>query len=143
MITIISRNDKIYSIIIRATYTNNDIKFFTPPQFSQQVAYMRRPGGYLISPHIHKHVCREVHNTQEVLFIKRGKVRVDLYDDEQKYLESRVLTAGDIILLAGGGHGFVMLEESEIIEVKQGPYAGEGDKARFQGAGNNDICIKE
>jgi hypothetical protein len=67
------------------------------------------------------------------LFIRSGKLRVDFYDDEQNYLESRVLAQGDIVLLAFGGHGFEMLEQSEIVEVKQGPYAGDADKVRFVG----------
>jgi mannose-6-phosphate isomerase-like protein (cupin superfamily) len=86
----------------------------------------------VIPPHVHNPVPREVQFTKEVLFIKSGKVRVDFYDDEQNYLESRILSAGDVILLAYGGHGFEMLEQTEMIEVKQGPYAGEADKTRFE-----------
>jgi mannose-6-phosphate isomerase-like protein (cupin superfamily) len=93
---------------------------------------MNRPEGYEIKPHRHNLVPREVHLTQEVLFIKSGKVRVDFYNNEQLYLESRILLAGDIVLLSDGGHGFKMLEPSEIIEVKQGPYCGEMDKVRFE-----------
>jgi hypothetical protein len=81
--------------------------------------------------------------TKEVLFIKSGKVRVDFYDDEKKYIESRVLVSGDVILLAFGGHGFEMLEDSEIIEVKQGPYVGEKDKTRFDPVSKDQIKIKE
>lgn len=92
---------------------------------------MKRPEGYAISPHVHNVVPREVQLTQEVLFIKSGKVRVDFYDNQQKYLESHILNPGDVILLAHGGHGFKILEKSEIIEVKQGPYVGEMDKTRF------------
>jgi hypothetical protein len=92
---------------------------------------MNRPEGYVIAPHVHNAVPREVQFTKEVLFIKSGKVRVDFYDDDQIYLESRILNQGDVILLAFGGHGFEMLEASEIIEVKQGPYAGEADKTRY------------
>ena len=92
---------------------------------------MNRPAGYVITPHVHNPVPREVHYTQEVLFIKSGRVRVDFYSDAQDYLESTVLEAGDVILLAYGGHGFEMLEATEIIEVKQGPYAGDKDKTQF------------
>jgi mannose-6-phosphate isomerase-like protein (cupin superfamily) len=94
---------------------------------------MNRPQGYVIPPHVHNPVPREVHFTKEVLFIKSGKVRVDFYDDDQTYLDSRILETGDVLLLAYGGHGFEMLEPTEMIEVKQGPYAGELDKTRFQG----------
>jgi len=68
-----------------------------------------------------------------VLWIKKGKLRVDFYSESQKYLESRMLEAGDVILLAQGGHGFEVIEAVEMFEVKQGPYAGEEDKTRFEG----------
>lgn len=124
-------NGRLLAVILRVEYRGDGIRFFTPSDFSQQLGYMNRPQGYVIPPHVHNAVERSVHYTKEVLFIKSGKVRVDFYDDDQTYLESRVLAAGDVILLAYGGHGFEMLEPSEIIEVKQGPYAGEADKTRF------------
>lgn len=119
------------AIILRASFCKDGIHFFTPEAFSQQLGYMRRPSGHVIDPHLHNPVSREVQFTKEVLFIKSGKVRVDFYNDDKRYIESRILIQGDVILLAFGGHGFEMLEESELIEVKQGPYAGEGDKVRF------------
>ena len=86
---------------------------------------------------------REVQFTKEVLFIKSGKVRVDFYDDDQNYLESRILHQGDVILLAFGGHGFEILEPTEMIEVKQGPYAGEADKTRFTPIPAGQIRLKD
>ena len=141
--TVIKHNEKIIAVIIPSDYEKDGIEFFTPDNFSQQLAYMKRPEGYAIPSHVHNFVPREVQFTQEVLFIKSGKVRVDFYDDKQNYLESRILNPGDVILLAHGGHGFVMLEESEIIEVKQGPYAGEKDKTRFDCVKESEIKIKE
>ena len=82
---------------------------------------------------MHNPVERTVAYTQETLFIKRGRLRVDFFDDHQTYLESRELGAGDVVLLVRGGHGFEVLEELEMIEVKQGPYAGDHDKTRFVG----------
>lgn len=120
------------AIIIPSSYRKDGIEFFTDDKFSQQLGYMNRKKGYVIPPHRHNIVPREVVLTQEVLIIKSGKVRVDFYNDAQTYVESRELHPGDIILLAAGGHGFEMLEESEIIEVKQGPYVGERDKVRFE-----------
>ena len=139
----IIHQDKILAIILGKDFVQEGIHFFTPDDFSQQLAYMKRPQGYVIDPHVHNPIPRQVEITQEVLFIKSGKLRVDFYDDVQVYLESRVLTAGDVILLAKGGHGFCMLEECEIIEVKQGPYAGEAEKTRFKSAAVSDIQIKE
>ncbi|MEO0258477.1 MAG: hypothetical protein ABIM32_03470 [candidate division WOR-3 bacterium] len=132
MIHQITHHGKLLSIIIRGSYNKEGIEFFTPPEFSQQLAYMKRPQGYVIAPHVHNPVHREVHYTKEVLFIKNGRVRVDFYDEDKNYLKSTILETGDVILLAYGGHGFEMLEDTEMIEVKQGPYAGEMDKTRFE-----------
>lgn len=120
------------AIIIRSGYRKDGIEFFTPNDFSQQLAYMNRPLGYKIEPHIHNKVQREVFYTQEVLFIKKGKVKVDFYDNERNPVKTIIVQTGDVILLASGGHGFEMLEETEMIEVKQGPFAGDADKTRFE-----------
>lgn len=133
MIEHIKHNDQLLAIIIFHTFNKSGISFVTPNELSQQLAYMKHPAGKLIHPHIHNPVPRKVEYTQEVLFIKSGRLRVDFYDDGQNYLESRVLSAGDVILLATGGHGFEVLEDLEMIEVKQGPYSGDIDKTRFSG----------
>jgi hypothetical protein len=132
MVEKITHQDLILGIIIRSNYSKDGIEFFTSENDSQQLGYMKRPSGYKIQPHRHNIVIREVHLTQEVLFIKKGLVRVDFYDNDQNYLDSRTLNQGDIILLSDGGHGFEMLDESEIVEVKQGPYCGDKDKIKFQ-----------
>lgn len=142
MIENIMHSSRSLAIILRTAYHNSGITFFTPDQFSQQLAYMNRPQGYVIPPHIHNPVKREVHFTKEVLFIKSGRVRVDFYSEEKDYLESTILETGDVILLAFGGHGFEMLEPTEIIEVKQGPYAGDQDKTRFLPVSPTQLRIK-
>jgi len=120
------------AIILRAHYGQEGISFFTPSHYSQQLGYMRRASGYRIAPHVHVPVPRAVTLTSEVLFVRSGRMRVDFYDGDRVYVGSRVLAAGDVLLLAAGGHGFEMLEPTELIEVKQGPYAGDADKARFE-----------
>lgn len=133
MIESILHNGNTLALILRVSYRAEGIQFFTPDHFSQQLAYMNRPQGHVILPHVHNSVAREVHFTKEVLVIRSGSLRADFYDDEGNYLESRVLHQGDVLLLAFGGHGFEMLEPCEIIEIKQGPYVGDMDKTRFQG----------
>ena len=133
MIETIIHGDIILAVVLPARHRGEGIQFFTPDEFSQQLAYMNHPDGYVIPPHVHNPVKREVEFTKEVLFIRSGRVRVDFYDDSRTYLESRILETGDVILLAHGGHGFEMLEDTEMIEVKQGPYAGDEDKTRFEG----------
>lgn len=131
MIEKVEVNGKILAIIIPADFKKAGIEFFTPDDFSQQLGYMNRKAGFVIEPHSHNHVERTLTLTQEVLFVKSGKVRVDFFDDLHNYYDSRVITTGDVILLAAGGHGFEILEDAEMIEVKQGPYAGFSDKNRF------------
>lgn len=141
MIESIEHDGRELALIVRRLYKAEGINFFTPDDYSQQLGYMNRPIGYVIPPHVHNPVPREVQFTKEVLFIRSGKVRVDFYDDHQNYLESSILYEGDIILLAFGGHGFQMLEQTEIVEVKQGPYAGEGDKTRFSPVSADQILF--
>ncbi|EOS34156.1 MAG: hypothetical protein K1W27_04550 [Lachnospiraceae bacterium] len=135
----VKKREKLLAMIIRSNYTYEGVDFITPNQYSQQVAYMHHPAGKVIDAHIHNLVHRNVVLTQEVLFIKKGKMRIDFYDEYEDYLESRNLYAGDTILLVSGGHGFKVLEEVEMIEVKQGPYAGESDKKKFVGVAEDAI----
>ena len=141
MIEHILHGDRILAIVLRTNYFSEGIDFFTPNDFSQQLGYMNRPQGYVIQPHVHNPVPRQVEFTKEVLFIKSGKVRVDYYDDDQNYLKSQILEQGDVVLLAYGGHGFEMLEPTEMIEVKQGPYAGDADKTRFEPIPSEQVRI--
>jgi len=143
MIETLKVGDQLLAVIVSRDFDKPGIHFFTPNDLSQQLAYMRHPAGKVIDPHVHNPVDRSVQFTQEVLFIKRGRLRVDFYDNDQTYIESRILQAGDVILLATGGHGFEVLEEIEMIEVKQGPYAGDQDKTRFEGVTAELVVIKE
>jgi len=128
----IEHDGREFALILRAAFRRDGIEFFTASDASQQLGYMHRPAGHVIAPHLHRPVPRTVAFTKEVLFVRSGRVRVDFYDEAQAYLESTVLAAGDVLLLAEGGHGFEMLEPTEIVEVKQGPYVGEHDKVRFE-----------
>lgn len=143
MIETLKVGDQLLAVIVSRDFHEHGIHFFTPNDLSQQLAFMRHPAGKTIDPHVHNPVSRNVHYTQEVLFIKRGKLRVDFYDNDRNYIESRILEGGDVILLATGGHGFEVLEEIEMIEVKQGPYFGDQDKTRFDGISAEQVTIGE
>ena len=138
----IEHEGKILACIIRADFKQEGIAFFTPDTFSQQLGYMNRPTDYVIAPHVHNLVERKVELTQEVLIVRSGKVRVDIYDDDKQYLESRIVGQGDVVLLAHGGHGFKVIEQAEMIEVKQGPYCGEMDKVRFEPVSDDKVILK-
>lgn len=131
MIENIEHNGVVLAIIIRSTFSNPGIHFVTPNDYSQQLAYMRHPSGKIILPHIHCNYQRTINDTKEVLIIRRGRMRVDFYDNNKNKINICEVGSGDVILLVSGGHGFEVLEEIEMIEVKQGPYAGDKDKIRF------------
>ncbi len=118
-------------IILRDEYKKEGISFFTPNEFSQQLAFMKHKKGKIIDPHIHNLSSRKITQTQEVLIIKKGILKVDFYNNKKDFVCSRKLKKGDIVLLASGGHGFEVIEDIEMVEIKQGPYLGDMDKVRF------------
>jgi hypothetical protein len=119
--------------IIRAPYSPSKTEFFTPDNYSQQLGIIKYAAGGNIKPHFHNKVAREVFFTQEVLVIRKGKVKVNLFSNQSlDYVTSVILNQGDTILLASGGHGFEMMEDTEMLEIKQGPYNGvQNDKTIF------------
>ncbi len=123
--------NRVLAIIIRKDFDKDGIEFLTPDDYPMQMAYMHHKKGHEVVPHVHNNVKRAICHTSEVLVIKSGALRCDFYSDEKKYIKSVVINTGDIILLVAGGHGFECLQETEMIEIKQGPYAGEKDKVRF------------
>ena len=135
--------NNILAIIVPSDYKSPGINFFTPGDYSQQLAFMNHPKKKQILPHVHNPVPREVTYTQEVLFIRNGKIRIDFYNDNKEYLQSHVLKSGDVVQLIAGGHGFEVIEEVDMIEVKQGPYVGEKDKTRITGVTPDKIIIHE
>ena len=134
---------ELLAIILRSTYRESGIHFLTSNDLSQQLAFMHHPAGKGIAPHVHNSVERRVTLTQEALFIRKGRIRVDFYDDSRTYLESYELRSGDVILLIRGGHGFEMLEDTDFIEIKQGPYAGDQDKTRFGAVAPENLRLRE
>lgn len=137
----IVHESELLALILSHRFAEPGIHFFTPSELSQQLAYMKYETGKCIPAHVHNPVHRDVFYTQEVLFIKKGKLRVDFYSKHQEYLESRILEAGDVILLITGGHGFEVIEDLEMVEVKQGPYVGDQDKTRFSGVSSDAAQI--
>ena len=131
--TIQDHNGNTIAIVIYSKFKKDGVNFLRRDDFSQQVAFISHKSGKIIQAHSHRKVKREVQQTQETLFIKKGNIKVNLYDGEGSYLDSRILKKGDIILLVSGGHGFEVLKNTEMIEVKQGPYSGSEDKIIIKG----------
>ena len=87
--------------------------------------------GHKIEPHYHIETSRDVKKLKKFCLLNQEK-SVIFFTIEEVFIESTILEKGDVILLASQGHGFEMLEKSEMIEVKQGPYQGDKDKKRFK-----------
>jgi hypothetical protein len=115
------------AIIVRNNESVEGIQFFTPGNFPQQMGLMSRPSGYVVPRHKHNLVRREIELTQEVLLLRKGTMNIEISLDDGS-IETVQLDQGDIILLAKGEHRITMLNDCEILEVKQGPYAGPNDK---------------
>ena len=129
----------LYALIMRNSYQPGGVNFVTEPEHSQQVAWMSHNKGTTIDPHLHNPVRRVVRNTSETLMIRSGRLRCDLYDNKQTFLQSCTLEAGDLIILFDGGHGFVALSDVQMVEIKQGPYVGSGDKTHFKPVIGRDV----
>jgi hypothetical protein len=129
---IIDNDNTEIAIVIRSEFSPKQTEFYSAGQYSQQVGIIKYPKGGFIKPHYHNRVQREIAYTQEVLFIRSGSVRVNLYDKKLTFLKDIILHQHDVIFLISGGHGFEMLDDCEMLEVKQGPYNGvNSDKTRF------------
>ena len=142
MISRIEKNGILHAIIIDSAFSKPGVNFITPNESSLQIGYISQPTGKSIKAHYHKKTTRTIYYTNEVIILKRGRLRVDFYDDQKEYFESYILKTGDVILLESGGHGFEVLEDVEMVEVKQGPYVEDHDKERFEGIKEEDVILK-
>ena len=122
---------RILAYIIPGASRPNGTVFLTPPEDKQQVGFIVYPSGGTIARHVHKRFRREIEGTSEVLVVRSGRCEVDIYSPDRKLVETKLLEAGDVLVLVEGGHGFRILEDTVFLEVKQGPYIGVDDKERF------------
>lgn len=119
------------AFIIRAEKSVEETTFLTPEDYKQQLGFIVYPEGGEIVRHIHKPMERHLVGMSEILLVKKGLLEADFYTDEKQYLETRDLREGDLVLLVSGGHGFRCLEDTVLLEIKQGPYIGPEEKERF------------
>ena len=130
-VEIISRDGVPLAYIIRGSPLPDKTTFITPPEFKHQVGFVVYAAGGEVARHVHVPLERHIVGTSEVLVVKKGRCMVDIYDDERRFVDSREASAGDVILLVTGGHGFRMLEDTVFLEIKQGPYTGLQEKQHF------------
>ena len=144
MIEKIIYKKKLLALIVRGNYRNRKgVTFFTPNESTQQFGYMKHKKRHVIKPHLHKKRVTKISYTTEVILIFKGKLRVDFYNYYKKYLFSKILKEKDIIMLVHGGHGFKVLKNIEMLEIKQGPYSLTKDKIKFEEVNEKKIRIKK
>ncbi len=132
------------ALIVRGKYRKRKgITFFTPNESTQQFGYMKHKRKHIIKPHLHKKRLTKIYFTTEVILILKGVLRVDFYTQIKKYLFSKILKPKDIIMLVSGGHGFKILKDVEMLEIKQGPYNLIKDKIKFNNINENLIKLKK
>lgn len=127
----ISWNGESLCYIIRRELAPQRTMFLTPPELAIQVGYVVHRATDDIPRHAHRPTARTITTTSEVLFVQRGRCELDVYTDDRKYVATRELREGDLVIIVGGGHGFRIVEDTVLLEVKQGPYAGTGEKDQF------------
>jgi len=127
----ISQNGRALCLLIRAASAPGVTTFLTPPDFNLQVGYVVHRQGHTIPRHFHLPVQRHIVGTSEVLIVREGRCKLDVYDVDRVLVATRELLPGDIMIMVSGGHGFRMQEDTVLLEIKQGPYPGVAEKERF------------
>ena len=143
MIEKILHKDKLFALIVKGNFRKKrGINFFTPNNSTQQFGYMKHKKGHIVEPHQHNKRLTKILTTTEVILLLKGILRVDFYDNKRKYLFSKIINEKDIIMLVHGGHGFKVLKNVEMVEIKQGPYSLSSDKIKFDKVNEKEIKIK-
>jgi quercetin dioxygenase-like cupin family protein len=121
------------AIILRGADWESGLHFASSDGDYLQVGVWGYEKGRKLPAHRHLLVPRQIDRTQELLFVREGRVKADIYGEKDEYLESVELVAGDAIILLGGGHGYETLaDNTRVLEVKSGPYVGpEKDRKRL------------
>lgn len=127
----IGKEGKVFAYVMRDTPGEKKTTFLTPDEAIQQVGFVVHPAGAEVKRHYHLPLERSIVGTPEVLVVRQGRCEMDVYDDQHELVCTRELETGDIMVMVGGGHGFRMVEDTVLLEVKQGPYYGPDEKAYF------------
>jgi len=127
----IEHNGKVVAIIVRKEFNQEGLTFVTDDEYGLQVGVHVQKKGFMAKPHIHI-PFKELKNleVQEMFYVESGKIRIELFDDNDQKINEIEGNAGDIVILISG-HSLLCLEDSKLIEIKQGPYRGREEKRYF------------
>jgi quercetin dioxygenase-like cupin family protein len=123
---------QVLAYVVRGSPMPERTTFLTPPETNLQVGYVVYAAGQEIARHMHLPVERHLIGTAEVLVVQRGRCEVDVYAEDRRLVDTRELHQGDVLIALAGGHAFRLLEDTVLLEVKQGPFMGDAaSKERF------------
>lgn len=127
----ISFNNLNYALIVRRGFTAAETTFFSESDQTMQLGLIKHKAGYIETPHIHQQIEIKA-DIHQMLYITKGKLAVDFFDNNGRKISDVMLNEGDTILLMSGGHAIRVIEDVECLTVKQGPYIGiEKDKVNL------------
>jgi cupin fold WbuC family metalloprotein len=130
--------NKLMAFILKNKEYPSGIKFYNKDDDFIQVGTWNYKKGKRIEPHLHRIFNRVAKRTQETVFLKSGKIKSNIYNEKGKLLASVVLNTGDIIIYLAGGHDFEILEDNtQVLEVKNGPYPGKEKDKKYFNVKNN------
>lgn len=126
----ISADGKVYAKVFRADGDVEDgMHFLTDDAAPLQVGIFEREEGYHVIPHKHNPRDLQLPYPGEFIFVQKGKLKFEVFDEEWNTVDEAIVESGDCIVIMRGGHAMTMLEPTRMLEVKQGPYPGrENDK---------------
>jgi hypothetical protein len=126
-----SDDGKTIAIVVKRDSDKDGVNFVSKQEYPLQLGFSSYKQGATIKAHFHIEKEVLINKNQEVVHIKSGRTIVNLYDLKGEKITSVELSDGDTIFFVDGGHGFEMLEDTKIIEVKQGPYSGKDKDKRM------------
>ena len=125
-------NKEVLAIYVRSDDWQKGLNFISHDEDSIQVGLWYYESGKKLGPHKHIRNERQINITQEMIFVKKGRVRSSIYSENNDLVETVDLNAGDLMILFSGGHGYRILEnDTQVLEVKNGPYTGLEDRVPF------------
>lgn len=130
-VEVVSAGGRPLSYIVRQQNAPESTTFVTPDDAIQQVGFVVHGAGGEVKRHYHVPIERTIDFTPEVLVVRSGRCEMDVFDDDQNLVATHELAEGDVMVMVGGGHGFRFIEDTVLLEVKQGPYFGTDEKKYF------------
>ena len=122
---IIKDGENLIAKICRNSDWPENLNFYTADTDFVQVSTWNYNKDKHLKAHGHKIAERKSNRTQEVIFVKSGKLTVVFYSEDDKQLYNGIMEPGDFAIIFAGGHAYdILKDKTQILEIKNGPYLG-------------------